>query len=126
MPITRLNRKLKILIWVLANRLQLVISDLIEPEQDYAMKGKSIQDSLHLMHEMLERIDDINLDQSKAFDRMDHRFFATVLENAGFKPPSSGAGERQALGGFRDRAVGQADLALVSSFLCLRFGVPAP
>ena len=28
----------------------------------------------------------INLDQSKAFDRVDHRFLASVLETAGFKP----------------------------------------
>ena len=28
----------------------------------------------------------INLDQSKAFDRVDHRFLVTVLETAGFKP----------------------------------------
>ena len=28
----------------------------------------------------------ISLDQSKAFDRVDHRFLATVLETAGFKP----------------------------------------
>ena len=28
----------------------------------------------------------INLDQSKTFDRVDHRFLVTVLETAGFKP----------------------------------------
>ena len=28
----------------------------------------------------------ISLDQSKAFDRVDHRFLASVLETAGFKP----------------------------------------
>ena len=28
----------------------------------------------------------INLDQSKAFDRVDHRFLVTVLETPGFKP----------------------------------------
>ena len=56
------------------------------------MKGRSIQDNLHLIHEVLEGIKDdteaalISLDQSKAFDRVDHRFLATVLETAGFKP----------------------------------------
>ena len=40
---------LKILAWVLANRLQLVISDLIGPEQNYAVKRRSIQDNLHLV-----------------------------------------------------------------------------
>ena len=45
--ITLLNTKLKILARVLANRFQLVISDLNGPEQNYAVKGKSIQVNLH-------------------------------------------------------------------------------
>ena len=91
-PITLLNTELKILARVLANRLQLVMSDLIGPEQSYAVKGRSIQDNLHLVRQILEGIEDdteaalINLDQSKAFDRVDHRFLAAVLETAGFEP----------------------------------------
>ena len=91
-PITLLNTELKILARVLANRLQLVISDLIGPEQTFAVKGRSIQDNLHLIREVLEGIKDdtesalISLDQFKAFDRVDHRFLASVLETAGFKP----------------------------------------
>ena len=46
-PITLQNANLKILAGVLANRLQLVVSDLIEPEQNYAIKGRSIQDNLY-------------------------------------------------------------------------------
>ena len=67
------------------------ISDLIGPEQAFAVKGRSIQDNLHLIREVLEEIEDgteaalISLDQSKAFDRVDHRFLATVFEAAGFK-----------------------------------------
>ena len=53
-PITLLNTELKILAQVLANRLQLVISDLIGPQQTYAVKGRSIQDNLHLIREVLE------------------------------------------------------------------------
>ena len=91
-PITLLNTELKILARVLANRLQHVISDLIGPEQTFAVKGRSIQDNLHLIRKVLEGIEDdteaslISLDQSKAFDRVDHRFLASVLETAGFKP----------------------------------------
>ena len=91
-PITLLNTELKILARVLANRLQLVISDLVGPEQTFAVKGRSIQDNLHVIREVLEGIEDdteaalISLDQSKALDRVDHRFLATVLETAGFKP----------------------------------------
>ena len=56
------------------------------------MKGRSIQDNLHLIREVLEGIEEdteaalISLDQSKAFDRVDHRFLASVLETAGFQP----------------------------------------
>ena len=95
MPITLLNTELKILARVLANRLQLVISDLIGPKQTYAVNGRSIQDNLHLIREVLEGIEDdteaapISLDQSKAFDGVDHRFLATVLETAGFEPEFS-------------------------------------
>ena len=69
--------------WVLTNRLQIVISDLVEPEKNSAV---------HFVREVLEGIKDrteaalINLDQSKAFDRVDHWFLVTVLETAGFKP----------------------------------------
>ena len=55
------------------------------------MKGRSIQDNLHLVRQILEGIEDdtkaalINLDQSKAFDRVDHQFLATVLETTGFE-----------------------------------------
>ena len=47
---------------------------------------------MHLIREGLEGIKDdteaalICLDQSKAFDWVDHRFLDTVLETAGFKP----------------------------------------
>ena len=86
-PKILLNTELKILVQVLANCLQLVISDLIGP-----VKGKLIQDNSRLVHEVLEQLKDntkaalINLDQAKAFDRVDHQFLATVLETAGFKP----------------------------------------
>ena len=135
-PITLLKTELKILARVLANRLQLVISDLIGPEQTFAVKGRSIQDNL------LEGIKDdteavlISLDQSKAFDRVDHRFLATVLETAAFESEfrrwismmyhNPQAGERKAFEGVRDRAFGPAGLPPVSPSLCSRFGAPAP
>ena len=58
-PITLLNTELKIWAQVLANRLQLVISDLIGPEQSYAKEGRSIQDNLHLVRQILEGIKSI-------------------------------------------------------------------
>ena len=87
--ITFLNTDLTILVRVLANCLQLVISDLIGPEQNYAVKRRSIQDNLHLVREVLTltlpRKDDtksglINLVQAQALNRVDHRFLVTVLQ----------------------------------------------
>ena len=90
-PITLLNTELKILARVLANRLQLVSVVLLRTDQITDVKGRSIRDNLHLVRQILEGIKDntkaalINLDQSKAFDRVDQRFLAAVLETAGFK-----------------------------------------
>ena len=58
-PITLLNTELKILVRVLANRLQFVINDLIGPEQNYAVK-RSMQDNLHLVCKILEGLEDDN------------------------------------------------------------------
>ena len=89
-PITLLNTEFKILARVLANRLRVVMDRLVDVEQTYALRGRSIQNNLHLIRTVLEGIEDdttaalINLDQSKAFDRVDHRFLGAVLEAAGF------------------------------------------
>ena len=42
------------------------------------------------------------------------------------QPAGSGTGERKAFGGVCDRTVGPAELPLVSSSLCPRFGAAAP
>ena len=94
-PITRLNTELKMLVRVLANRLHLVTSDLIGTEQNYAVKGRSIQDNLRLVRTALEGLQDdtkatlINLDLYKAFDMMDYQFLVTVLETVELKPEFS-------------------------------------
>ena len=73
------------------NSLRIVVGDLIGPEQNYAVNGRPIQNNLHLICEIIEGIEDdidaalISLDQSKAFDRVDHRFLVAVLETAGFE-----------------------------------------
>ena len=88
-PITLLNTELKILARIFVNRLQLVM---IGPEQNYAVKGRSIQYSLHLVREILERLEDgteavlINLDLSNTFGGVDDWFLATILETVGFEP----------------------------------------
>ena len=82
-PITLLNTELKILAQVQANHLQLVISDLIRPEQNYTVKVKSMKDNLHLLKDGIKATL-INSDQSKSFNRVDNWFFGSVLETTGF------------------------------------------
>ena len=56
------------------------------------MKGRSIQNNLHLVYDVIEGTKDnteavlISLDKPKAFDRVDHQFLMTDLETAGFEP----------------------------------------
>ena len=87
-PLTMLNTDLKILVKMLANRSQTVLPSLICPEQTCAVKCRTIQDSLHLVCTIIEKVGNgalINLDQSKAFDRVDHGFLEFVLSAAGFR-----------------------------------------
>ena len=125
--ITLLNRELKILARVLANRLQVVISDLIGLEQTFAVKGRSIQDTLHFISDVLEvnkRRHGSRIDQfgdcriSTGVSQMDKH---DVLQ-----PSDSGAGERKAFEDVFDRAFGPSGLLPVSSSLCPRFGTPRP
>lgn len=88
--ITFLNTDLKILTRILSSCLQIVVDKLISSEQTCAVKGRTIQDNLHLVHTILDEIDDsadaalANLDQSKAFGRVNHHFLKATLEAAGF------------------------------------------
>ena len=50
--------ELKILAQVLANFLQLIISDLNGPVQNYPMKGRSFHDNLRLPREILKGLKD--------------------------------------------------------------------
>ena len=83
-----LNTDLKILAKILADRLQTSLPSLICPEQTCVVKGRTIQDSLHLVRTIVEKVDEnaalMNLDQFKVFDRVDCGFLEAVLFAAGF------------------------------------------
>ena len=129
---------------VLGNRLQIVISDLVGPAQNFVVKGRSISDNQPLVPVIREGIEDdielalISLDQSKVFDRVDHWFLAAVFgdrrirtgipqmdQHSTQQHSGSGAGEGKALGVLRDWAVGLAGLSPVSSSLRPCLGGPA-
>ena len=59
-PITLLNTELKILARILVKRLRIAVGDLMGPGHNYAVKGRSIQNNLHLIREIIEGIEDDN------------------------------------------------------------------
>ena len=89
-PITLLNTELKNFAWILANHLLIVVGDLIGPELNYIVKGRSIQNNLHLMCEIREGIEDdmntvlISLNQYKAFNRVEYQLMVTTKFEAEF------------------------------------------
>ena len=125
-PLTMLNTDLKILAKILANRLQTVLPSLISPEQTCAVKAGLSRDSLHLVRTIVEKVDGnaalINLDQSKAFDRVDHAFLEAVLSSACFGvdtsplcvPRSHGGGEWGKVGVLHSDSIDSSRLLVIA------------
>ena len=106
--LTMLNTDLEILVKILADYLQTARPSLISPQQSCPMKDKTIQDNLHMVRLIIKKVDGnatlINLDQSKAFDRLTTLFlsFATGFAFS-MRPQSHDGSERdeiEALGLF--------------------------
>ena len=55
-PMSLLNTELKILAWILANNLRTVVEEFIGREQNCAVRGRSIQNNLQLVCEIIEGI----------------------------------------------------------------------
>lgn len=89
-PITLLNCDYKILMKVMANRLKLVIEQVISGGQAYSVPGRDIADSILSIKYTLNEIRSrggihLNIDFEKAFDRVSHEFLWEVLRKFGFK-----------------------------------------
>jgi hypothetical protein len=91
-PISLLNTDYKILSKVLTLRLRKIIVEIIHPDQTCSIPGRTIQDNVHLIRNLVEYTNDknmpaaiISLDQSKAFDRVSHEYLFNVLRTFGFK-----------------------------------------
>lgn len=83
------NAELKISAKALANQLQVVFNYLMSPEETCVVMGRTIQGNHHMVCMIIEKVKEeaalINLNHSKAFDRVDHCFLEAVLSVAGFK-----------------------------------------
>ena len=76
---------------MLSLRLRRVIGEIVHQDQTCSVPGRSIQDNVHLIRNLIEYVNDknmpaaiISLDQSKAFDRVSHEYLFKVLHSFGF------------------------------------------
>jgi hypothetical protein len=87
-PISLLNSSIKLITKVLANKLQLVIMQLVHQNQYGFIKSRIIQDCLAWSFEYLHmsRIELVilKLDFEKAFDKIEHEVILDVMRRKGF------------------------------------------
>ncbi len=88
-PISLLCTDYKLFSKVLANRLKMVIGDLVSPDQSCGIPGRSIYDNIFLIRDLVtgncvkEDFGLVFLDLAKAFDSIDHEFLCHVLQACG-------------------------------------------
>ncbi|KAJ1080629.1 hypothetical protein NDU88_000823 [Pleurodeles waltl] len=87
-PISLLNVDFKILSKTLFLRLRPVVSTVVESDQTCGIPGRKISDNLCFVRDVLSYVKDrglslclLNLDQEKAFDRLNHSFMFQVLKH---------------------------------------------
>ena len=93
-PISLRNVAYKIVARVLADRLKLIIDDLITPHQNASIKGRLITDNIILTHKLLHTIKKkkredfisfaLKVDLSKAYDRLSWNFIEATIQKMGF------------------------------------------
>lgn len=88
-PISLTNVDYKIVMKVLARRLQAVITIIVGPHQTCGIKGRTIATNIHVARSILEccdalegRVAMLQLDLEKAFDRVSHEVLFCILEHA--------------------------------------------
>ena len=92
-PISLLNVDYKIISKAITIRLSKVIESIVHSDQTCSVPGRTIFSNVSLLRNILDHIELtgecailVNLDQEKAFDRVDRSFLLDVLRSYGFGP----------------------------------------
>ena len=90
-PISLTNIDYRIYTKVLANRLRIIADKIIGDHQTCSIKGRRIMDNLNLIRDVISESDYtgfelfiLSVDQSKAFDRISHKYLFKLLEHINF------------------------------------------
>ncbi len=90
-PLSMLNTDYKILSKILANRLKIVVPNIITTNQTYAVIKRDITDVINNIRDIIWYMKEeketgyiISVDLEKAFDRVEHKYLIDVMERFGF------------------------------------------
>ena len=87
-PISLINVDVKIASKAIARRLEQILLDLIHPNQNGFIKGRSVQNGVRTVEDILEfaKLTDLAIDFEKEFDSLNRSFLFKVLKKFNFGP----------------------------------------
>ena len=92
-PISLTNIDYRIYTKVLANRMRLVADTVIKDHQTCSIRGRRINDNINLIRDVIFECENngselfiLSVDQSKAFDRISHKYLFKLLKHLNFGP----------------------------------------
>ncbi|CAM2112536.1 unnamed protein product [Caretta caretta] len=92
-PVSLLSTDYKVIVKAISLRLEIMLADVVHPDQTYTIPGSSIFDNLYLVRDILElgcgnglSFSLLSLDHEKEFDRVDHGYLLGTLWTFVFEP----------------------------------------